>query len=346
MGDLTPSLTNPPPRVDLLPNGSVPGISPTFPPEALLFGRMPGMQAVRDQIEAVAGTELPVLIQGESGTGKELIARLIHAKSSRAGKFVLAGTSHGELLGPAEGAINGGGQAGSLQMAQGGTLFLDEVTGLDARTQDSLLKLLNGSQNGTDTRSTSFAGIRVVSGASRDIEQAIATGIFQQALFERISAINLRLLPLRDRSVDIPDLAQYFLILYSERSNCHARRLSSRIIDQMQRYEWPGNIRQLENLMKWYVICGCEKVIESELERTSSQNVCDVSMGGRFSLKTITREVVREVEGRIIREILQANHWNRRRTARALNISYRALSYKIKEAHLAPSGTSEEFRRD
>ena len=310
------------------------------PPQELVLGRALSMQALRDQLETAARTDVPVLIQGENGTGKETIARLIHAKSSRKGSFVKAGLPN-ERFGSATG------EAGNLQLAHGGTLFLDEITELDGRFQQSLLDLLHKGNNGGASQPAHSLNFRLISTTSRDIDQAITEGSVREDLFERLSTVTFRLPPLRERSADIPDLAQYFVTMYSEKFNCHTRRLSSRTIEDMQRHEWPGNVRQLENLMKWYVICGCQKVIESELAKPASANgeMVDASLGsGRFSLKKITRAVVREVEGRIILEILQANHWNRRRTARALNISYRALSYKIKEAQLAPS-PGEEFQK-
>jgi len=313
---------------------------PFLPPQELVFGRAVSMRVLRDQLETVAKTDVPVLIQGESGTGKETIARLIHAKSLRTGSFVKAGLPN-ELFGSVTG------EAGKLQLANGGTLFLDEITELDARFQQSLLDLLHTGNNSGVSQAAHPLNFRLISTTTRDIDQAITEGSVREELFERLSTVTFRLPPLRERSTDIPDLAQYFVTMYSEKFNCHTRRLSSRTIEDMQRHEWPGNVRQLENLMKWYVICGCEKVIESELAKPPSANgeMVDASLGGgRFSLKKITRAVVREVEGRIILEILQANHWNRRRTARALNISYRALSYKIKEAQLAPSA-GEEFQK-
>ena len=345
MSDSTPSLMSllvaTPPPVDEVGLTRAPSLSP---PQELVFGGTSCMQALRDQIEAAAKTSVPVLIQGENGTGKETIARLIHAKSPRKGRFVKVAAAGGELFGSVTSGLREASETGKLELAEGDTLLLDEITDFDARIQEPLLELLCKGNKGAPGRPADPLDVRLVSTTSRDI--AILAGNFRQDLFERISTLILRLPPLRERSADIPDLARYFVTMYSEKFNCHARRLSSRTIEDMQRHEWPGNIRQLENLMKWYVICGCEKVIESELTRpaSASGDTADVSLGGRFSLKKITRAVVREVEGRIILEILQANHWNRRRTARALNISYRALSYKIKEAQLAPSA-GEEFQK-
>jgi two-component system, NtrC family, response regulator AtoC len=212
---------------------------------------------------------------------------------------------------------------------------------LDAALQAKLLQLLqDGEFCPIGGQQDKRVEVRVICATNRNLEEAIAAGAFRQDLFYRINVVDLQLPPLRERSADIHEIAAYFLALFNERFNCHARPLSARLIHAMQQYHWPGNIRQLENVMKRYVILGSEDVIESELivkERVISYDIPQIPSGGSVSLKKITRQMVREIEGRIILQMLQANQWNRKRAARALNISYRALLYKVKQARIVPS---------
>jgi two-component system response regulator AtoC len=146
---------------------------------------------------------------------------------------------------------------------------------------------------------------------------------------------------LRQRNCDIPTLVEYFRETFNRKYNCNSKAISDRLLNMMVSYAWPGNIRELENLLKRYVILGSEDAIYSEL-RPAEVNypLPTISLDRPISLKAIRRAAVRDVERQVILRILQANHWNRRRTARALNISYRALLYKLKEAGI-PSGNGE-----
>ena len=184
--------------------------------------------------------------------------------------------------------------------------------------------------------------VRVVCATNRELEHEIETGSFRADLFYRINVVNLRLPRLRDRSHDIPMLVQYFLDYYNEKYNCRALLPSSHTLSLLERYHWPGNIRELENLIKRYVILGSEETITSELLNHREEHFDPEipTADAPIALKKVTRQAVRELERRIIFKVLQANNWNRKKAARSLNISYRALLYKIRDAGLGSMGSA------
>jgi two-component system response regulator AtoC len=140
---------------------------------------------------------------------------------------------------------------------------------------------------------------------------------------------------LRERAIDIPELVAFFLEYYNRKYNCRAKSLSNELMAMLQKYHWPGNIRELENLIKRYVILGTEEAITSDLVNHEKDFFNpEIPIDGPISLKKLTRQAVRELERKVILKVLQANHWNRKQSARALNISYRALLYKIRDTGL------------
>jgi two-component system response regulator AtoC len=320
-----------------------------LPPEAVVFGRSEAMQALRERLAKVASANVPVLIQGESGTGKDIIARLVHGLSPwRTGPFVkvncpaIPGTLlESELFGYEKGAFTGayGSKPGRVEMAHRGTLFLDEISELDMALQSKLLQLLQDGQFcRIGSQEDKKVEARIVCATNRQLEVEIENGGFRQDLFYRINVVNLQMPPLRERRADIEDLINYFLEFYNRKYNCRARALSHELIAVLQKYHWPGNIRELENLMKRYVILGNEDVITSDLVAREPESFNpEINLDGPISLKKLTRQAVRDLERKVILKVLQANHWNRKRAARALNISYRALLYKIREAGLPPN---------
>ena len=317
-----------------------------LPPDEVIFGHSEGMQAIRQRVEKIANANIPVLIQGESGTGKELIAQLIHYRSPLAqGPLVkvncpaIPGTLlESELFGYEKGAFTGayGFKPGRVELAHGGALFLDEIGDLDMALQAKLLQLLQdgkfcriGGQE--DTR----VELRVICATNQPLEQQVENGTFRQDLFYRINVVNLQLPPLRARLEDISTLSNYFLEHYNDKYNAKGKPLSPQVLRLMQNYNWPGNIRELENLIKRYVILGSEESITNELvSRNQTQFVPTVPADGTVSLKRVTREAVRELERQVILKALHSHNWNRKRAARALGISYRALLYKIRDAGL------------
>jgi two-component system, NtrC family, response regulator AtoC len=317
-----------------------------MPPESVIFGGLEEMRALRERLAKIAGANVPVLIQGESGTGKDIIARMIHATSPwKTGPWVkvncpaIPGTLlESELFGYEKGAFTGafGMKPGRVEMAHRGTLFLDEISELDMSLQSKLLQLLQDGQFcRIGAQEDKKVEVRVVCATNRKLEEEIANGTFRADLFYRINVVNLYIPPLRDRAGDIPQLVNHFLDSYNRKFNARAKPLSAELMTSLRKYHWPGNIRELENLMKRYVILGTEDAISAELRpREPDFFSADISVDGPVSLKKITRQAVRELERKIILKVLQHHHWNRKQAARALNISYRALLYKIRDAGL------------
>jgi two-component system response regulator AtoC len=307
------------------------------------------MNALRDRLGKVAGANVPVLIHGESGTGKDIIARMVHSLSPwKSGPFVkvncpaIPGTLlESELFGYERGAFTGayGSKPGRVEMAHRGTLFLDEISELDMSLQSKLLQLL---QDGQFCRIGAQADkkveVRIVCATNRKLEEEIENGTFRQDLFYRINVVNLFMPPLRERRNDIENLANYFLDYYNRKYNCRAKPISPELTEVLQKYHWPGNIRELENLIKRYVILGSEDVISSDLQPRDPELVTtDINFDGPISLKKLTRQATRALERKIILKVLHNHHWNRKQAARTLNISYRALLYKIRDAGLPPN---------
>ena len=328
-----------------------------MPPESVIFGHSHRMMSIRGRIEKIAAANVPVLIQGESGTGKDIIARLIHRLSPwESGPFVkvncpaIPGTLlESELFGYEKGAFTGalGSKPGRVEMAHRGTLFLDEISEMEMALQSKLLQLLQDGQfcriGAQDDKKVEA---RVVCATNRVLENEVESGRFRQDLFYRINVVNVHVPPLRERAMDIPLLVEYFLDIYNDKYNCHAPMLSSPMLQSMQRYHWPGNIRELENLMRRYVILGSEEAILGEMAAKRADTLdLELPMEGPISLKKITRQAVRELERKLIVRVLEANNWNRKKAARGLGISYRALLYKIREAGL-PSSHSKQVTVD
>src|SRR5438477_4862149 len=317
-----------------------------IPPQEIVFGRTDAMRALRERLDKVACANVPDLIQGESGTGKDIIARMIHSLSPwKSGPFVkvncpaIPGTLlESELFGYEKGAFTGafGMKPGRVEMAHRGTLFLDEISALDLGLQSKLLQLLQDGQFcRIGAQEDKKVEVRVVCATNRQLEVEIESGTFRQDLFYRINVVNLHMPPLRERRGDIDDLVLYLLEHYNRKYNCRARALSPELMSVLKKYHWPGNIRELENLIKRYVILGNEEVISSDLvTREQEMFNPDINFDGPISLKKLTRQAVRELERKVILKVLQAHHWNRKQTARALSISYSALLYKIRDAGL------------
>ena len=339
-----------------IPN-STPWVSrvgdPTTPPDAVVFGRSPAMEIVRLKIRKVAGTNVPVLIHGESGTGKEVLARLLHIQAPWSdGPFVKvccpaipSTLLESELFGYERGAFTGayGAKPGRVEMANRGTLFLDEISELEMGLQAKLLQLLQDGQfSRIGAQEDKRVEVRVVCATNRQLDKEIQAGTFRLDLYYRINVLDMLLPPLRDRREDIPDLVNYFLQSHGETFKVAPRPVSPRLMQALMDYPWPGNIRQLENLVKRYVILGSEEEISRDLVATPPPPITfepEIPTDGPISLKKITQRAVIEIERKVILKTLQAHHWNRKRAARALNISYRSLLYKIRDAGLSSPGS-------
>ena len=319
------------------------------PPDSVVFGRTETMRLLRERLEKIAGANVPVLIQGESGTGKDIIARMVHQLSPwRTGPYVkvncpaIPGTLlESELFGYEKGAFTGavGMKPGRVEMAHRGTLFLDEISELDPALQSKLLQLLQDGQFcRIGAQEDKKVEVRVVCATNRKLEHEIEVGNFRQDLYYRINVVNLYMPPLRERRADLEELVDYFLGHYNQKFNCRAKPLSPEMMNTLKNYHFPGNIRELENMIKRYAILGSEEAISGDMvSREPDLFTSEISIDGPISLKTLTRQAVQEMERKIILRVLQHHHWNRKKAAKALNISYRALLYKIRDAGLPSS---------
>jgi two-component system, NtrC family, response regulator AtoC len=321
-----------------------------LPPDEVIFGNSPAGEAVRLSAEMAATTHVPVLLQGQSGTGKEILARYIHAHSSWGnGAFVkvncpaIPGTLlESELFGYQKGAFTGAyaSKPGRVELADRGTLFLDEIAELDLALQAKLLQLLQDGQFcRIGAQEERRVEVRVVCATNRQLEKEIRSGTFRQDLFYRINVLTIELPSLQQRSCDIRTLVNYLLERHGKGLNRPVQPLSEKAMSFLRTYDWPGNIRELETVVKRYVLSGSEAVISKSLENHQKNGlVAEIPINGQINLKDVTREAVRELESKLILKTLEAHHWNRRTTARALSISYAALLYKMRAAGLPPRG--------
>jgi DNA-binding NtrC family response regulator len=296
-----------------------------------MIGQSKSMQEIFDLIQDIAPTGSTVLITGETGTGKELAARAIHTHSSRSeGPFVSVNCGsipehlmESELFGHLKGAFTDAKETkkGRLELAHGGTLFLDEIGEISMRMQIDLLRVLEDRVfyrvGGTQPIEIDF---RVIAATNRDLEEAIRKGTFREDLFYRLNVISLQMPSLRERKEDIPLLAEHFLHRFSQETNKSVELISREAIDEMMLYEWPGNIRELENAIeRAVVVCKGAKVMPNDLPIFRPEYVC-----------IPPSNTLMEVEKAHIQQILNDNQWNISRSATILGIDRSTLYSKIK----------------
>jgi DNA-binding NtrC family response regulator len=294
----------------------------------------PAMRRIEQIIANVAATDFPLLLVGECGTGKEAVALHIH-RCSRRNTMPFTKIMCGaltpeffETLRRDSGAYNG--HDGMVEI---GTLFLDEIAELAPVSQASLLQAF---PDGEVTSQGSFLSARIISATSRtpeELEQALGRGGLRKDLFYRLNGVCLHLPPLRERKEDIPALVECFLRKSSLLLGRPQPTLSPRALQIMQEYSWPGNIRELENTVKRIVALGSDSAV-SDLEslvkvtRNSNENT------EKLSLKQAARAASRQAEKELILKVLARTHWNRKRAAQQLQISYKALLYKLRQMGL------------
>ena len=282
-----------------------------------IVGTSPALQVVLSRVSKVAPTDSTVLVTGETGTGKELVARAIHKRSHRSSRaFVSVNCAAiprdliaSELFGHEKGAFTGATQQrlGRFELAEGGTIFLDEVGELPAVTQIALLRVLQEHEfervGGTGSIQTN---VRVIAATNRDLEAAIAAGMFRSDLFYRLNVFPIEMPPLRERREDIPLLVGYFVDRFARRAGKHFQAISKKSLDLLQTYPWPGNIRELQNVIeRSVVVCETESfaVDESWLSRPTlaTEPVVQVELSGRLATqeKEIIEAALRECQGRV-----------------------------------------------
>jgi two-component system response regulator AtoC len=333
-----------------------------LPSEEIIFGRSMAMISIRQKVQKVLGTDVPILIQGENGTGKGLLAHYIHSRSPMSsGAFVKVNCAaipgallESELFGYEKGSFTDAhtSKPGYVEMAHRGTLFLDEIADLDLGLQAKVLQLLqDGHFSRIGDKQERRAETRIICATNRDLGAEVEAGRFRNDLFYRINVISINLPSLRDRHEDVALLAEYFLRQLNARFERDTPPFSRESLDNLSSREWRGNIRELENVVARYAILGSLDTAEPEMPpRPPRTAAYRVGVDGTIPLKRIAKQAIREMEGNLILNALRENKWNRRKAALALNISYRALIYKIREAGLSPKGSRkrppEELPRD
>jgi two-component system response regulator AtoC len=320
-----------------------------------LFGDNPKMLEIRKMIEQVADTDITVLIRGESGTGKELVARGLYSLSSRRSyPFVKVNCAalpsellESELFGFEKGAFTGAlrRKLGKFEYANHGTIFLDEISEMHPGLQAKLLQVL---QDGEFSRLGGEADVkvdtRILAATNRNLEEAVADGSFREDLYYRLNVVTVNLPPLRDRIDAVPLLVDHFLTKYNAQYNKNLAELTESTMKVMNEYHWPGNVRELENMVKRMVVLGNEQTVLQEiamrgkpLDQTKDSNedfdleTLGVDFSGCVDLKAISKRAAQVAEKRVIDRVLQQTRWNRKETAERLQISYKALLYKMKE---------------
>jgi two-component system response regulator AtoC len=320
-------------------NAAIQGVAVTqgIRDHAFVAGTSPAMRTIERMVADLACTDIPVLVVGESGTGKEEVAVRIHQLSSRQSepfvKMICAALSTDTIDEVLRGPQEVAGAAGSVWQ---GTLFLDEVSELETGCQ---VKLLHSLPDGDAVPNLRSLRARIVSATSQDLDEEVQRGRFRKELYYRLKGVCLRLPPLRERNEDIPALVEFFLAKHSMLLGRPRPAVSPRTLEFMQEYSWPGNIRELENVVKKVVALGDESAAVADLDPSAAAWVRPVTTTEKLSLKKTARAASRQAERELILQVLTQMRWNRKRAARELQISYKALLYKLKQMGLDGSGT-------
>ena len=310
------------------------------------IGQSQAMMDLYGLIRQVAPARSSILIAGETGTGKELVARALHQESGRAGLFVPVNCAaipaellESEMFGHRKGAFTGAerDRMGRFEVASGGTLFLDEITEMPITLQGKLLRVLQENvveQLGSHTPVA--VDIRIVAATNRDPQQAVAEGRLRQDLYYRLNVVRVDIPPLRERSVDIPLLAEYFLDKYSRELGKHPPRLGQETLNKLTTYNWPGNIRELENMMERTAVLSRGEVVTleqlpPEVVGISLPSTVTATQTEALGDNLALQPRVDTLEKTLIQEALSRSGDNKSAAARLLEISERSLWYKIKK---------------
>ena len=310
----------------------------------------PQMVRIRQQILQIAPVDVPVFVCGESGVGKEVVARMIHLRSKRRNQaFVKVNCAalpgellESELFGYEQGAFTGAVRAkpGKFEMANKGTIFLDEIAEMSTHLQAKLLHVLQDHQySRLGGRHLVETDVRVLAATNVDVQEAMKTGKFREDLYYRLNVLSINVPPLRERTTEIPLLFRHFLAKYSEKFGKSAQAPSKHLLDAAMNYPWPGNLRELENFVKRYVILEDDEGSLRELvemsatrQRISPREVTNVPK--EQGLKALVRGLKDEAEMEAIGDALEKTRWCRKDAAKMLGISYKALLYKMRQFNL------------
>jgi len=314
----------------------------------------PQMLRIIDISRHVASTDVPVLILGESGVGKEVVASFIHEQSNRAeGPFVkvnCAALPHelleSELFGYERGAFTGAirDKMGKFEQADKGTLLLDEIGEMSPHLQAKLLHVLQDAEfSRLGGKKPVKVNVRVLAATNKKMKEAVLKGEFRNDLYFRLNVIKLEVPPLRERREDIPLLCNHFLEKYRERYQSPVQQFPKDLMEIFLRYDWPGNIRQLENIVKRYLILP-DADVSSELRSSSPDAVALPVQPANVSLKEVAGHAAEVAEKEVVLRVLEETGWNRKESARRLKVSYKALRNKLKKWQLVRERPSEVVR--
>jgi len=312
------------------------------------------MRQIRARAVQVARFDFPVLILGESGTGKEVLARLIHKYSDREQRTFLkvncaampSELLESELFGYEPGAFTGAVKAkpGKFEQCNKGTILLDEIGEMSPALQAKLLQVLQDGQfSRLGGRHPVKVDVRVLAATNIKMTESIANKTFREDLYYRLSSFVVNMPALRERKEEIPIMLRHFMIQVAEKYACPLLPLSPRLVKACENYSWPGNIREMENFVKRYLVLGDEDSVIAELER-ASESAPQPAGAARSEfvnpdLKQMVKSLKNGAEMEAIANALEESGWNRKRAASALSISYKALLYKIRQYDIKPRRT-------
>jgi two-component system, NtrC family, response regulator AtoC len=310
----------------------------------------PQMVRIRQQILQIAPVDVPVFISGESGVGKEVVARMIHLRSKRRSQaFVKVNCAalpgellESELFGFEQGAFTGAvrSKPGKFELANKGTIFLDEIAEMSPHLQAKLLHVLQDHQySRLGGRHMVDTDVRVLAATNVDVHEAMKTGRFREDLYYRLNVLSILVPPLRERTTEIPLLFRHFLEKYSEKFGKPAVEPSKHLLDAALNYPWPGNLRELENFVKRYVIMeddegSLRELIEMSASRQRTSPREEPVLPKEQGLKALVRGLKDEAEMEAIADALEKTRWCRKDAAKMLGISYKALLYKMRQFNL------------
>jgi transcriptional regulator with PAS, ATPase and Fis domain len=315
------------------------------------------MRTLRSQAALVANVDIPVLMLGESGTGKEVMARLIHKLSPRAHRTFLkvncaavpADLLESELFGYEAGAFTGANHAkpGKFEICNKGTILLDEIGEMPPGLQAKLLHVLQDQQfSRLGSRSVIKVDVRILAATNINIPEALAEKRLREDLYYRLNAFTLQIPPLRDRKEEIPILLKHFMSQLSEQYARAPLPFSPELMQACMDHSWPGNLRELGNFIKRYLVLGDEKLAIHELQPKKDGSGAQFEVGGHAAtdaiggLKSVARGAKDEAEAEAISRALDETNWNRKQAAAKLQISYKALLYKIRQYGIAQTARS------
>lgn len=307
-----------------------------------LLGDSPPMQHLRTQISKLARSQAPVYISGESGSGKELVARLIHEQGSRSAQpfiGVNCGAIPNELMeseffGHCKGSFTGATEdkPGLFQLANSGTLFLDEVADLPLNMQVKLLRVIQEKAvRPVGGRQEIEVDVRILCATHKDLDAEVTAERFRQDLYYRLNVIELRVPPLRERREDIPQLAQSMLLRLASRTGLAPASLSAAALEKLKNYRFPGNVRELENMLeRAYTLCEGNEIQAEDLRLVQSAPNEDKAQASLAEIDNI-EDYLEDIERKLIMQALEETRWNRTAAAQRLGLSFRSMRYRLKK---------------